>query len=64
MEGNQCIGPCGHAADDDRRRHRVEMGTDNDVVDAELLPCFHGDCSGASTAVRADSWGRIKASFR
>ena len=33
-------------------------------ADVELIPCFRGDCSGASTAVKQDSWGRIKASFR
>jgi len=33
-------------------------------VDGELIPCDRGDCSGATTAVSQDSWGRIKASFR
>ena len=33
-------------------------------VDGELVPCHHADCSGATTAVKQDSWGRIKASFR
>ena len=33
-------------------------------VDGELIPCYRGDCSGATTVVRMDSWGRIKASFR
>ena len=33
-------------------------------VDGELTPCYQGDCSGATTAVSQDSWGRIKASFR
>ena len=50
---------------------RVE-GTTNQVtsafadnfVDGELIPCYRGDCSGATTAVSQDSWGRIKASFR
>ena len=50
---------------------RVE-GTDGQItdsfaenfVDGELIPCYRGDCSGATTAVRLDSWGRIKASFR
>ena len=35
-------------------------------VDVELVPCSTGDCSGArkASAVQADSWGRIKATFR
>ena len=33
-------------------------------ADGELIPCYRGDCSGASTVVKQDSWGRIKASFR
>ena len=33
-------------------------------ADAELIPCHRGDCSGATTGVSQDSWGRIKASFR
>ena len=33
-------------------------------ADGELIPCFRGDCSGATTAVSQDSWGRIKASLR
>ena len=33
-------------------------------VDGELIPCYRGDCSGATTAVSQDSWGRIKASLR
>lgn len=34
-------------------------------VDAELVPCHVSDCSGSpETGVRADSWGRVKASFR
>ena len=36
----------------------------DNFVDGELIPCFRGDCSGATTAVSQDSWGRIKASFR
>jgi len=34
-------------------------------VDGELIPCTTGDCGAAAvpTAVKADSWGRIKASF-
>lgn len=40
-------------------------GFSDNFVDAELIPCFHGDCSRASaTAVRPSSWARIKASFR
>ena len=34
------------------------------LVDGQLIPCNTGDCSGVSTAVSQDSWGRIKASFR
>jgi hypothetical protein len=37
-------------------------------VDAELIPCDTGDCGAASdplpSAVEADSWGRIKATFQ
>ena len=33
-------------------------------VDAELVPCYVGDCSGATTAVTSDSWARIKAAFQ
>ncbi len=33
-------------------------------ADGELIPCYRGNCSGATTAVSEDSWGRIKASFR
>ena len=33
-------------------------------VDGELIPCHRGDCSGATTVVTQDSWGRIKAGFR
>ena len=33
-------------------------------ADGELIPCYRDDCSGASTSVSQDSWGRIKASFR
>ena len=36
-------------------------------VDGELIPCHKGDCGSAppgGTAVRVDSWGRIKASLR
>ena len=33
-------------------------------VDGELIPCYHGDCSRASTAVQPSSWARIKAAFR
>lgn len=37
-------------------------------ADAQLIPCTMGDCSqgpsSASSLVRMDSWGRIKASFR
>ena len=36
----------------------------DNFVDGELVPCDRGDCSRASTAVKLDSWGRIKASFR
>lgn len=35
----------------------------DNFADAELVPCFHGDCTGSSsTAVVRDSWARIKAS--
>jgi len=33
-------------------------------ADGELVPCYERGCSGDATAVRSDSWGRIKASFR
>ena len=36
----------------------------DNFADGELIPCFRGDCSGATTAVSQDSWGRIKTSFR
>ena len=39
----------------------------DNFVDGELIPCHRGDCGSASpgvSAVRMDSWGRIKASFR
>ena len=39
-------------------------GFADNFVDGELIPCERGDCSGATTAVSQDSWGRIKASFR
>ena len=39
-------------------------GFADNFVDGELIPCERGDCSGATTAVFQDSWGRIKASFR
>ena len=39
-------------------------GFSDNFVDGELIPCYRGDCSGATTAVSQDSWGRIKASFR
>jgi hypothetical protein len=37
----------------------------DNFVDGELIPCDVGDCGAAAvpTAVKADSWGRIKASF-
>ena len=38
-------------------------GFADNFVDGELIPCYRGDCSGATTAVEQDSWGRIKASF-
>ena len=35
------------------------------MVDAELVPCFVGDCSrSVTTSVTENSWGRIKASFQ
>lgn len=41
------------------------FSTADGFVDAQLVPCGILDCSGAAdTAVRQDSWGRIKASFR
>jgi len=41
------------------------FGFADKFVDGELIPCSVGDCSGGpSSAVRSDSWGRIKASFR
>ena len=39
-------------------------GFAGNFADGELIPCYRGDCSGATTAVDLDSWGRIKASFR
>lgn len=36
----------------------------DNFVDGELVPCHRGDCSGATTPVLRDSWGRIKASLR
>lgn len=36
----------------------------DNFVDGELIPCCRGDCSGVTTAVTQDSWGRIKAGFR
>jgi hypothetical protein len=38
----------------------------DNFVDGELIGCDTGDCGSApvATAVSADSWGRIKASFR
>ncbi|NKB69762.1 MAG: hypothetical protein GKR89_22045 [Candidatus Latescibacteria bacterium] len=35
-------------------------------VDGQLIPCTIGDCGSfaGDTAVRADSWARIKVSFR
>ena len=42
----------------------TQGGSADNFVDGELIPCFRGDCSGATTAVSQDSWGRIKASFR
>ena len=41
-----------------------QSGSADNSVDGELVPCYRGDCSGASTAVKQDSWARIKASFR
>jgi len=38
-------------------------GFADNFVDGELIPCYRGDCSGVTTAVRQDAWGRIKASF-
>jgi len=41
--------------------------TADDFVDGELIPCHRGDCGSAPprvSAVRMDSWARIKASFR
>lgn len=43
-----------------------DMYADN-FVDGQLIPCHRGDCGSAPpgvSAVRRDSWGRIKASFR
>ena len=40
------------------------QGFAENFVDGELIPCYRGDCSGATTAITRDSWGRIKASFR
>jgi len=42
----------------------THQGFAENFVDGELVPCFRGDCSGATTAVQMNSWGRIKASFR
>jgi hypothetical protein len=42
-------------------------GSASGFADAVLVPCKVGDCSeapGRTTAVRPDSWARIKASFR
>jgi len=42
-------------------------GFADNFVDGELIPCHRGDCGSAApgaSAVRMDSWGRIKASFR
>jgi len=39
-------------------------GFAENFVDGELIPCYRGDCSGNTTAVKPDAWGRIKASFR
>ena len=39
--------------------HNAEL-----FADSELIPCYRGDCSGACTAVKQDSWGRIRATFR
>ena len=39
----------------------------DNFVDGELIPCHRGDCGSAPpgvSAVRMDSWARIKASFR
>jgi hypothetical protein len=57
-----------------RRGFHTLSGQDNTwifaerFVDAELIPCDTGDCGAAAeplpTAVREDSWGRIKATFR
>jgi len=44
--------------------NQVTSSFSENFVDGELIPCFRGDCSGATTAVTRDSWGRIKASFR
>ena len=41
----------------------VSQSADN-FVDGELIPCYRGDCSGATTGVSQDSWGCVKASFR
>ena len=46
---------------------QADRGDDVDAsfwADAELVPCYTGDCTGASTALQGDSWGRIKASSR
>ena len=50
-----------HYSDEDGFGHDGFAGN---FVDGELIPCFRGDCSGATTGVSQDSWGRIKASFR
>ena len=46
--------------------HFGSMSNADFMVDAELVPCFVGDCSSPAqreSVVRQDSWGRIKASF-
>ena len=40
----------------------INDGFADNFVDAELIPCYRSDCSGATTDVAQDSWGRIKAS--
>jgi len=48
-------------------RTRGHDGFSDNFVDGELIPCHTGDCGSAPpgvSAVRADSWARIKASFR
>jgi len=51
------------AGQTDEFSYTHHMFADN-FVDGQLIPCARGDCSGATTAVSQDSWGRIKASFR